>query len=206
MKSIARLGLAVAVAWSTVPTGDHVASAQTAPATVQKMTAEQAREENAYAVGLQAFLWGYPLRFYGTILPPALEADGTRINELRKFPALKTAQDRFVVTPNNVTIDAYAAFDVTDEPTVIFVPPVEGDRWYLVQIGDHFDEIVHNIGGTKGPQPGVYVITGPDFTGTLPGEMTEIRSRTRYGVVDVRILAKGEADLPAAVEAHEASA
>ena len=25
-----------------------------------KMSVEQAREENAYAVGLQAYLWGYP--------------------------------------------------------------------------------------------------------------------------------------------------
>ena len=54
------------------------------------MTAEQAGEENAYAIGLEAFLWGYPLRFYGTILPGALEAGGSYINDL----AVHRAQDR----------------------------------------------------------------------------------------------------------------
>jgi hypothetical protein len=45
-------------------------------ATAPALTAEQSREENAYVVGLQAFLWGYSLRYYGTY-----------INDFRKFPA-----------------------------------------------------------------------------------------------------------------------
>ena len=72
----------------------------------------------------------------------------------------------------------------------------------IVQIGDSFDEIIRNIGGTKGPQPGVHIITGPDFTGTVPGEMIQIKSRTKIGVVAVRILANGVADLPKAVDAQ----
>jgi hypothetical protein len=51
--------------------------AQDAAAPTQTLSAEQAREENAYAAGLQAFLWGYPLRYYGDFLPEALQAGGT---------------------------------------------------------------------------------------------------------------------------------
>ena len=29
-----------------------------------KMTPEQAKEENAYTLGVQAYLWGFPLYFY----------------------------------------------------------------------------------------------------------------------------------------------
>jgi hypothetical protein len=125
-----------------------------------KMSPEQAREENAYAVGVQAYLWGYPLRFYGGMVPGAIKVGGSYVNEFRKFTDLKTAKDRFVVTPNNVTIDGYSNFDVTNEPLVVFVPKLSAPRWYIVQIGDSFDEIIHNIGGIKGEQPGVYVITG----------------------------------------------
>ena len=102
--------------------------AQTAPTTA-KMSADQAREENAYAIGVQASLWGYPLRFYGGMVPPALKVGGAYVNDLRKFTELKTAKDRFIVTPNNVTIDAYCTFDVTSEPLVIFVPKLAAPRW-----------------------------------------------------------------------------
>jgi hypothetical protein len=166
------------------------------------MTPDQAREEAAYAIGVQAYLWGVPFVEYGKTVGAALQAGGTAINAFRKFETLKTAKDRFVVTPNNVTIDAYAAFDVTDEPAVIFVPKLTPERWYIVQLGDHFDEIFHNIGGIKGQQAGVYLITGPDFDGVVPGEMTQLRSRTRMGATAVRIFVAGEADLPAAREAQ----
>ena len=68
----------------------------------------------------------------------------------------------------------------------VFVPALTEPRWYLVQIGDSFDEVAHNIGGIKGQQPGVYVITGPDFAGAVPGDMTEVRLRTKIGVAAVR--------------------
>ena len=104
------------------------------------------------------------------------------------------------------SIDAYAEMDLTAEPPVAFVPALSEPRWYIVQIGDSFDEIVRNIGGTRGAQPGVYVITVPDFRGAVPGDMVGIRRRTKIGVAAVRILANGSADLPKAVEAQKGSA
>jgi hypothetical protein len=187
----------------TLPVLVQIAHTQNAALASGTMSANQAREENAYAVGLQAYLWGFPIRYYGEVMPKALKAGGIYLNDFRKFTALKTAKDKFVVTPNNVTIDAYSHFDVTREPVVIFVPALAEPRWYIVQIGDAFDEIIRNIGGTKGPQSGVYVITGPDFSGEVPGEMTQLKSRTKIGVAAVRILANGAADLPQAVEAQK---
>jgi hypothetical protein len=146
-----------------------------------KMTSDRAREENAYSLGVQAYLWGYPLRFYGGMVPEALKVGGTYVNDFRKYTDVKTDKDRFVITPNNVTIDGYAHFDVTNEPVVVFVPKLPEPRWYIVQIGDSFDEIIHNVGGIKGEQPGVDVITGPDFDGDIPGEMIQVKSRTRHG-------------------------
>ena len=178
--------------------GESKARSQTSP----RLSADQAREENAYTLGVQAYLWGFPLAEYGRTLPEGVKVGGVGWNSFHKFTALKTAKDRFVVTPNNVTIDAYGTFDLSEEPLAVFVPKVTPDRWYIVQFGDLFDEIFHNIGGTKGGQPGVYVITGPDFDGPIPGEMARIQCRTKMGVAAVRIFAKGEADLPNAVAAQ----
>jgi hypothetical protein len=170
--------------------------AQEATSPAAKMSADQAREENAYTLGVQAYQWGMPLVMDGVTLAAGLKADAVYINDFRKFDTLKTAKERFVVTPNNVTIDAYGAADVSREPQVIFVPKLSAPRWYIVQVGDYYDEVIHNIGGTKGEQPGAYVLTGPDFKGQLPGEMTEIKSRTQFVVVAARIFVNGSADLP----------
>ena len=88
-----------------------------------QMSADQTREENAYAVGLQAYLWGFPLHSYSRSLPKSVEVGGVYVNDFRKFAQLKTAKDKFVVTPNNATIDAYATFDLTAEPVVILYRP-----------------------------------------------------------------------------------
>jgi hypothetical protein len=51
-------------------------------------------------------------------MPASEKADVGRLNDFRKYSALKTAKDRHIVTPNNVTIDAYGDFDVSVEPLV----------------------------------------------------------------------------------------
>ena len=71
----------------------HPAGAQTVAPASAAMTAEQAREENAYAVGLQAYLWGFPLRYYSRAIPKSVEIGGVYINDFRKFTELKTAKD-----------------------------------------------------------------------------------------------------------------
>ena len=38
---------------------------------------------------------------------------------------MKTSEDRFVVTSNNLTIDAYAVFDTAPGPVVMHVPKLD---------------------------------------------------------------------------------
>lgn len=167
--------------------------AQTAPA---QMTPEQVQEEQAYAAGVQAALWGRPLVDYVNTFSAALKADGIGINYFRKFPDLKTAADKFVNTPNNVTIDAYAIADLTNEPVVLYVPPIKEKRWYIVQISDLYDQVVYNIGGSRGPEPGLFLITGPAYHGSIPAGLKQIAVRTRLAVVAGRVFANGDVDLP----------
>ncbi len=125
------------------------------------------REENAYTLGVQAGLWGYPLAHRVEAFPRTLEVKGIGHNSFRKFDRLKTA-DRFVVTPNNLTIDAYGILDLADGPVVVHVPKLGTDRWFIVQIGDAFDDVILNIGGSRPPMPGAYLITGPEIGAGCP--------------------------------------
>ncbi len=107
------------------------------------------------------------------------------------------------MTPNNLTIDAYAIMDVSDGPVVVNVPVLRAPRWFIVQIGDAFDDVICNVGGTPSAMPGAYVITGPEFRGRFPGDMTRVSLRTMLGFCAVRIAVTGSADLPAAVAEQE---
>jgi hypothetical protein len=171
--------------------------------TLTKMSADQIREERAYAAGVQTALWGRPLVDNANTLAAGLKANAVGLSYFRKFPNLKTAADKFVNTPNNVSIDGYAAADLASEPVVINVPPINEKRWYIVQIGDYYDQVVYNIGGSKGPEPGLFLVTGPDYHGAIPAGMKQIKVRTQLGVVANRIFVNGEADLPAARELQQ---
>lgn len=160
------------------------------------------REEHAYLVGVQALLWGTPLVEYLHTMYDGMKAGAGHLNYLHKFSALKTAADRYVNTPNNVSIDAYGNAFLRNEPVVISVSATSQARWYIVQIGDMFDEIVYNIGGLKGPEPGLFLLTGPDYHGPIPANMKEIRCRTHFVVVANRVFVNGEADIPAARKAQ----
>ena len=167
------------------------------------MSAEQVREEQAYVAGVQVVLWGRPFIDNVNTLSAGLKASAVGLNYFRKFADLKTAADRFVNTPNNVSIDAYAAADLTSEPLVINVPALAENRWYIVQIGDYYDQVVYNIGGRKGPEPGLFLLTGPDYHGPVPAGMREIKVRTELAVVANRIFVNGNVDLPNARAAQQ---
>ncbi|MBR0793179.1 DUF1254 domain-containing protein [Bradyrhizobium manausense] len=171
------------------------ALAQTGPS---QLSAEQAREEKAYAAGVQVALWGRPFVDSANTLGAGLKAGAVGLNYFRKFPNVKTAADRFVNTPNNVSLDGYGAADLTNEPVVVSIPAINEKRWYIVQVGNYYDQVIYNIGGSKGPEPGLFVITGPDYSGPVPSGMKQIKSSTRLAVVASRVFVKGEADLPGA--------
>ncbi len=170
---------------------------------VAVLSAEQAREENAYTLGVQAYLWGYSMVRYDAGGLRSLKAGVAHQNSFRKHTELKTAKDRTIVTPNNVTIDAYARLDLHAEPVVLHVPPLPEKRWSLTQVGNAFDEVTANIGGNAGPQPGDYLIAGPGYRGPVPAGMKLIELRTYIGVAAARINAPTQAEIPLAVEAQK---
>ncbi len=158
-----------------------------------------AREENAYTLAVQAGLWRYPPAHRVEAFPPTLKVQGIGPNSFQKFDRLKTAADRFVVTPNNLTIDAYAILDVSDGPVVLYVPAFSAPRYFIVQIGDVFDDVIHKVAGARPAVPGAYIITGPEHQGRVPGDMTQVSLRTKLGFAAVRIGVTGSVDLPDAL-------
>ncbi len=168
-----------------------------------KMTSDQAKEEQAYTIGVQTAIWGRPFYDYVFTNSEGAKTGAVYINYFRKFDKLKTAADRYVVTPNNVTIDGYGLGDLSIEPLVIRVPKLAAPRWYTVQIGNMYDEVVFNIGGYKGEAPGLYFVSGPDYNGPVPSGMTQIKVNTNMAIIGLRIAVNGDKDLPAALKEQQ---
>ncbi len=83
----------------------------------------------------------------------------------------------------------------TSEPMVLSVSVLNEQRWYIVQIGDYFDQVAYNVGGSRGPEPGLFLITGPDYHGMVTAGMKQIKIRTKIAVVANRVFVNGDADL-----------
>ena len=159
--------------------------------TAERVAGAAAREENAYTLGVQAALWGYPMVCEARAGETRVRLGAARVN----------AFGRIADTTDGVTIEACGWLDLRDGPVVLHVPALPERRWYLVQIDDTFDEVAANVGGIKGPRTGPHAITGPDFRGEVPGEMTRIRLRTTQAVVSARVSVAGQADARGALEA-----
>ncbi len=65
--------------------------------------------------------------------------------------------------------------------------------------GRPFPEYLHSIyEGVKAGAASINCLTGPDYHGPIPANMTEIKVRTRLAVVANRVFVNSEQDIPAA--------
>ena len=105
-----------------------------------------------------------------------------------------------MVTPNNVSIDGYGLADLRREPIVLNVPSLQTPRWYIVQVGDMFDEVAYDVGGYKGAETGLFLVTGPNYAGPVPANMRQLKVRTQFAVVALRVFPGSLQFVPSAPE------
>jgi hypothetical protein len=130
------LGLLLAFALSPIP------RAQAAPVT----------EEEAHAIGVDAYLYFYPLitmdltRLQFTNVEPGKDPLKGPMNTFVNIPAYPSADMRVVVRPNFDTLYSSAWLDLTKEPVVVSVPDT-GGRYYLLPMLDMWTDYdaVHKI-------------------------------------------------------------
>ncbi len=147
----------------------------------------------------QSYVYGYPLVLMDVTREGMLDAyarqtgqeANNRFIHVRDFP---DADFRAVVRPNLDTLYSSAWLDLSGGPLVMEIPDM-GERYYLFPIMDAWTNVVATPGTrTTGPGPGVYLITGPDFSGEAPEGMPVIISPTNMAWILGRIQTDGEAD------------
>jgi hypothetical protein len=157
------------------------------------------RELNAYALGVQAYIYTFPWS-YMTEQRWSRSADvGHQANRLFHFRDLKDATHVDGGSPNNDTIYSRSWLYLKDEPVILTVPAIS-DRYHSVQLTDFMDDNFAYAGArTTGNGGGTYAIVAKTWTGTLPAGVTVLPpSSTPWAFLQVRTAVKDASDLDAA--------
>jgi hypothetical protein len=171
-----------------------------------KSAKEAVTPEEASAVAEEAYIYAFPMmENYRTMYVQAVDRTapgyGAPFNELAHKTELLGPEFKDIVRPNNDTMYSFAWLDLRAQPIVITVPEIK-DRYYSVQLVDMF---THNFGyiGTRatGTEAGSYVVAGPQWQGTKPGDTKEVfRSESDFVYCIIRTEVDGPDDIAAVVE------
>jgi len=159
-------------------------------------------EEEAHAIGVDAYLYFYPLvsmditRLQSTnvVSPKGLSSPP---NSFANAPAYPPADEKIVVRPNFDTLYSVAFLDLTKEPMVVSVPDT-GGRYYLLPMLDMWTDVFASPGWrTTGTEAGNFLVTPPGWSSTVPADFTQIKAPTPSVLVIGRTKTDGPADYDA---------
>jgi hypothetical protein len=163
------------------------------------------RAEYAQAVGLQAFVYGFPyvymaqVRHTWTTQPRNPELiPYTATNRFWHAARVFTAEYRDGGSPNNDTVYSLAWVDVGEEPVILSHPDIPDDRYFTFQLSAmHSDNFAFVGRRVTGNEAGNYAIVGPGWEGRLPDDVTALPvSPTPWVFVAGRTLVDGPEDVP----------
>ncbi len=157
-----------------------------------------AREEWAYAAGLQIWVFGLPLmrtelirRGSARLKEPMETLPFAPINQLGHMRALPTAESDLPFTPNVDTLYSGAIIELADGP-LIFKAPAIADRYWSLEIADAYLSNLPYLGTrTTGQAAGVWLLAAPSWDGEVPPGVELYPCPTVTIVLALRIRAEG---------------
>ena len=131
-------------------------------------------EQEAHAIGVDAYLYFYPLvtmdltRKQSVNIDPGKELGKGPMNMFNNLPAYPPADFKGVVRPNFDTLYSSAWLDLTSEPMVVSAPDTRG-RYYLLPMLDMWTDVFASPGWrTTGTEASNFLVTPPGWTGAVP--------------------------------------
>ena len=186
----------------------------TAIATEKKaaLTPDEAKAKQAYALGVQAYIWGYPMVVMqksrdamtragdAPVTPEQFSKSGqffAPVNQVGSAWGMLGPKFSAVQSGNSDTQYSVTWFDSSKEPYVLHIPDAKG-RYYTYQFIDAFTNNFHySSTRTKGSQEQNYALVAPGWTGKLPEGVTRVDCPTPTGFIIGRWFVKDEKDVAA---------
>ena len=161
------------------------------------------REEYAWTLGLQAYIYGFPWVFLPQLrwqwVTEPVDPDTTPYAALNHFwhrKWLMDAQYHDGGSPNNDTMYSIAWVNVREQPVILSHPDM-GERYYTFELASLDSDNFAYVGTrTTGQHAGNYAIVGPGWQGSLPpGVHALAPSRTPTVLIYGRTLVDGPEDV-----------
>ncbi len=176
------------------------------------MKPDEARAKQAYAIGVSAYIWGYPM-VVGQKSRDAMTKGGDapvtpkQFNKTGKLfaPVNQVANAWGILGPafeavqsaNSDTQYSVTWFDSSNEPYVLHIPDAKG-RFYTFQFADAWTNNFHYASTrTMGSQEQTYALVAPGWTGKLPPHVTRLNAPTPTGFIVGRWFVADEKDVAA---------
>ena len=170
----------------------------------KQISQEQALEELGYSLGVQAYIWGYPLwqaeqsrkAMTAVAVPTGFRAP---INQYFHGDRLSSPDDKDVVSPNNDTLYSGAWLDLRKEPMVLHIPNYAG-RYYSVEIVDAYTNNVGYISQRRdGFKAQTVAFVPPIWNGEIPAGIRRIDVPTPTVLLVIRSGVDGPEDVKNAI-------
>src|SRR5262245_66218626 len=108
--------------------------------------------------------------------PEACRESSNHFDHHRDLP---DAKHNKIVGMNVDTLYSMANLDLTTEPMVLVVPPMDGTRWWIMQVIDAWNDVPAAPGSrTHGDKGAAFALVGPNFQGEVPAGLEVIRCDT----------------------------
>jgi len=176
-------------------------SKQSAEAPAGITAATDWREDYAYLVGMQAYIYGYPAlrytrdRYYMVEKPTGIVQ--IRVNEFFHVTRLADSSDKYSNSPNNDTIYSLSWIDLGDEPVVMHAPRGDG-RYVDIELADFYSDVFGYVSPHMHDGKAVtYLIVGPGWDGPIPEGQFDgvLRAPTPWVWTVARVYTSGGDDL-----------
>lgn len=148
------------------------------------------------AITEEAYIYGFPLVLMD-ITKDVMTASKGPINQLVSLKKFPDPSFKDVVSPNADTLYTQGWVDLTKEPIILSVPDM-GKRYYLFPMLDSWTNVFFSPGTrTTGNGKQEFAITGPDWKGTLPSGLQQVKAPTNTIWIIGRIQTDGPSDYAA---------
>jgi len=176
------------------------------------MTPDDAKAKQAYALGIQAYIWGYPMVVMqksrdamtkggdAPVTPEQFNKSGllfAPVNQVANAWGMLGPKFSAVQSGNSDTQYSVTWFDSTAEPYVLHLPDAKG-RYYTFQFIDAYTNNFHYASTrTMGSQEQAYALVGPGWKGKLPANVTRVDCPTPTGFIIGRWFVASDKDVSA---------